>query len=312
MHCQIWKVNPSDELTLTEINQLSRNVPDLLWLDLTGGEPTDRGDLPEIVEVFKKNCSDLTLLHFPTNGLASKKIISQAKAIRKVYDKHFVISVSLDGPPKIHNQLRGIPGNFKSAIETYKELKKLPRTDVYFGMTVLPENHQLVNDTVKAIAKHIPTFKFSDLHINLGHSSEHYYENSEGSYFSHNVESLRSLFDQRALPLQPFKFIEWMYLKLSVEFAKSNRTPISCEALRSTLYISEKGEIYPCSIWNKPLGNLRDHSFNLKKILESPKTREARKSVEQKKCPNCWTPCEAYTSLAKTPLNHLISVAFAK
>ena len=38
----------------------------------------------------------------------------------------------------------------------------------------------------------------------------------------------------------------------------------------------------------------RESNYDLKAILKSDKAREVAEEIRQKKCPHCWTPCEAH------------------
>ena len=55
--------------------------------------------------------------------------------------------------------------------------------------------------------------------------------------------------------------------------------------------------VYPCSIYSRPLGSLREHDYRLRDILEAAESRAAREAVVAEACPGCWTPCEAYQSI---------------
>ena len=71
-NCNIWQKEPSDELTLTEIikfftvnRDFLRNVKSI---QLTGGEPFLRDDLPQIVTTITKTIPGI-MVWVPTNGL---------------------------------------------------------------------------------------------------------------------------------------------------------------------------------------------------------------------------------------------------
>ncbi|MGA3008099.1 MAG: radical SAM protein [Opitutaceae bacterium] len=79
VYCDIWKIKETpgaldSELTLDEIRSVAAANPFLQWIDFTGGEPTDRPDFVEVVQAFASACPDLLLTHFPTNGIATKRI----------------------------------------------------------------------------------------------------------------------------------------------------------------------------------------------------------------------------------------------
>ncbi len=301
VHCKIWQEIPENEMVLQDFEKVARGLPNLLWLDLTGGEPTDREDLPDIVEVFDQNCPDLTLVHFPTNGINTPRIVEAARTIQKRRKQPLVVSVSLDGPPELHGSLRGISNNFSTAIKTFVQLKKIPSLEVYFGMTLFNENVDQIPQTLKAIEAVVPGFKATDLHVNIGHYSPHYYGNTEKAQLTGAEDAIARFIQKRGTPLTPFQFIEWMYLQQSLKFLSTGKTPHPCEALRSTLYLSEKGEVYPCSIWNKPMGSVKDPDFDLPTFFQGDEKRKVRQQIQSGGCPQCWTPCEAYPSLFKKP-----------
>ena len=51
--------NRRDELSFEEIEKISLNLPDILLMNLCGGEPYIREDLSEIVNLFVKNNSEV-------------------------------------------------------------------------------------------------------------------------------------------------------------------------------------------------------------------------------------------------------------
>ncbi|MBF0194856.1 MAG: 4Fe-4S cluster-binding domain-containing protein, partial [Magnetococcales bacterium] len=58
--CFYWQelnnFKKSQEFTLDEYKKIAQNFPDLFQLTITGGEPTLRDDLADIVEIFYKTC----------------------------------------------------------------------------------------------------------------------------------------------------------------------------------------------------------------------------------------------------------------
>jgi len=50
-------------------------------------------------------------------------------------------------------------------------------------------------------------------------------------------------------------------------------------------------------MFQEECGSLRVNNFNLKKIVESDEMKKVQEKIKNEKCPNCWTPCEAYGSI---------------
>ena len=301
LNCNIWQVNPKDELTLQEIRDIAKSYKGIRWLEITGGEPTLRKDLSEIIRCFYDANPGLLFVHFPTNAILPRKIESQVKKIKDIGNFKLVITVSVDGPEEINDRLRGIPGNFKRSIETYKRLSEIPGVVVYFGMTLFKSNYRTLTKTFNDLKIELPNLKKKDFHINIGHVSEHYYENLNSNDIDPSVEIYQAIQDfksrSRIIIPTPFNVIDRIYRMLSLKFLQTKKTPISCNALKSSLYLSEKGTVYPCSMWNRPLGNIREHQYNLQNVLNSNDVTESIKTIEDKRCSHCWTPCEAYQSI---------------
>jgi MoaA/NifB/PqqE/SkfB family radical SAM enzyme len=322
VNCKIWRTRPQDELTLEEIRSFARQAPYFSWIDFTGGEPTDRPDFPEIVEAFLKTNPDLLLVHFPTNGLRPVQIEAVAKKIVNLKPPRLVITVSIDGPPKINDALRGIKGDFDLAVETFERLAELDRLEVYAGMTLYPKNVDLIDETFEAIRSRIPGFERRMLHVNIPHISEHYYNNASGDrgaitgrdlteteYRRKLLQALDRYMKGRGRPLlKPFDWVEFLYQQKAKEYLATGATPLDCSALMSSCYLSENGTVYPCLIWDEPLGNIRETGYSLEPILRSPQAAELRRKILAKNCPNCWTPCEAYPTLAANLLHRQIKL----
>lgn len=300
LNCHIWKEVPKNELTLSEINQIAANSPFLSWINFTGGEPTDRKDFPQIVKAFIDQCPDLYLIHFPTNGLNTKRIIAASETILEYNPPNLMVTVSFDGPPEVHDQLRGVKGNFHQSINTMKKLLELGSPlQVFVGMTLYPENHHLISETIQSIAERIPLFNPEHFHINLPNISEHFYGNQEQTKppSTSMLESLTLYRKNRKFSLSPMNWIERRYEMLAKEFLKTGKTPLECAAMLTSCFLSAQGELFPCTIWNQPLGSVKQTNYNLLPLLNSPQALQLREKIETKNCPNCWTPCEAYQTI---------------
>jgi MoaA/NifB/PqqE/SkfB family radical SAM enzyme len=353
VYCEIWKIKDTPggldgELSLDEIQTVATANPYFHWIDFTGGEPTDRPDFAQVVQAFARACPDLLLVHFPTNGIATKRIERVASEIKETVRARLVVSVSIDGPPELNDRLRGIRNDFAHALDTFAALRRLLGPDhVFVGMTLHGHKascgqttSELVEHTFAAInaalrSRDEPSIGWSTLHLNIPHFSQHYYGNvaSKGTDGfggkAHREEiaaalRLASLGARRTgkLPLSGdpqtptarapapqgtlipavMRTIERVYRAEAKRYLSQGQTSVVCSALRSTVYLSEKGDVYPCTIWNKPLGNVRNTGYALMPLVEAARRTGVRKAIVERRCPNCWTPCEAYPSILASPL----------
>jgi len=111
--CSIWKSPPQAELTTAQFDAvlsdpLFRTVERLM---ISGGEPTLRSDLLELVTVFLKRMPSLAALSLITNGLAPERVVAVYGDIARLCAERGIrlsISVSLDGIGEVHDE--GIQG----------------------------------------------------------------------------------------------------------------------------------------------------------------------------------------------------------
>ena len=112
------------DLTFEEIKTISETAGQFNRLWVSGGEPTLREELPEIIEMFYKN-NEIKDVNIPTNGLKPDRIVAWVKQIRRnCPELNINLSLSLDGFGDTHDIQRGVPGNFYKAMGTLKLIEK--------------------------------------------------------------------------------------------------------------------------------------------------------------------------------------------
>ncbi|MSR64437.1 MAG: radical SAM protein [Verrucomicrobiae bacterium] len=296
--CNIWLKPTDNELTTDEIRMFFAKSNRFSWIDMTGGEIFLRPDIVEVAEAILTNCKHLVLLHYPTNGLMPDLIERRTKEIIALKPPKLVITVSLDGPPELNDKIRGIPGDWKKATTTFMALKELG-VEVFLGMTLSPYNYGKFREAFESVRVVYPKLKLDDFHLNIMHRSGHYYDNlnTPEPTIAKIVADLKEYGDLRGRSVSPFGFLERSYQQLVPKYLATGRSPVTCASLSSSCFLGPKGDIYPCSIWSKKLGNIRDYEFDLARIWQLQSTEEARQKVIEDKCPGCWTPCEAYQSV---------------
>ncbi|MGW8178924.1 MAG: radical SAM protein, partial [bacterium] len=117
-HCFYWEElnKKKNELSLDEISRITKSLPNLLSVSLTGGEPFLRKDLPEIAELFERN-SSVRNIQIPSNGfLVERTVLRAEEMLKRVRRARVCTGVSLDGPKDIHNKIRQNERSFERAI----------------------------------------------------------------------------------------------------------------------------------------------------------------------------------------------------
>lgn len=136
--------NSEKDLTLSEIRSIVREISDLgtvAEISLTGGEPTLRNDLPDILE-YAHNLGVPIVIS--SNGF----LLDKASAINMKKAGLKMCSVSIDGSQELHDRIRGIHGSYQNAIEGIIRLKSecIP---VRVRTTLIRQNLDCISDIIR-------------------------------------------------------------------------------------------------------------------------------------------------------------------
>ena len=229
------------------------------WVNLTGGEVFLRDDLVEIV----RSIQGTYLLNITTNGIKTSKIVRDCKEINDIIPK-FILTVSVDGPEKIHNKIRG--GNcWRNALETYKRLREIG-IETYIGYTISPYNIDYLYKTIGEIQKIIPDFSIKEFHINTYYESEIYFANKnkikENQEYIEKLKKIINDFIKKKKGFDPVSYLERKYLKLIEKHFGTKNCPLDCKALSSSCFIDPMGNVFPCTSFNINLGNIRENAVS--------------------------------------------------
>jgi MoaA/NifB/PqqE/SkfB family radical SAM enzyme len=300
--CNIWQMKPRDELTLDEIRRFFRRSNRFVWVDVTGGEVSLRKDFVSVCEAIVTQCPDLLLLHFPTNGYLTDKLVAATREIVRMGTEKLIITVSTDGDEAMNDRTRGVEGGWRRQIETFRQLREIPGVQAVLGMTLSSANVDHFPQAFAAAKREIPDLDYRDFHVNIIHESGHYLHNTDLALrkavppdaLARATEAYARL---RGFGWSPVNYLERAYLKRVRQYLETGRTPMRCHALRSSCFIDSWGHVFPCTIYERKIGSLRDADYDLASIWQSDDAAALQKEIWDYKCPQCWTPCEAYQSI---------------
>jgi radical SAM protein with 4Fe4S-binding SPASM domain len=299
--CNIWQRKPTDELTLDEIATFIRENPNVSWLDLTGGEIFLRRDIDEIFDLVVDGWRRLALLHFPTNGFLTDRIVRSVERVAGRGPARTIVTVSLDGDEALNDEIRGVKGGFRRQMDTFKALRRIPGVVTALGMTLSTHNLSAFDATFAACVRECPGLTMDDLHLNVAQRSGHYYANAESDAFVPEPAAARQVMQvyrrRKGAPRSPRHLLEHAYLKRLDRFLQTGRTPEPCHALRASCFVDPWGVVYPCISYSRPMGRLRDTGMRLDPIWNDARTREVQREIWDGQCPQCWTACEAYQTI---------------
>jgi MoaA/NifB/PqqE/SkfB family radical SAM enzyme len=310
--CRTWALDAPRELAVDEIEAVLSRLPKLAWLDLTGGEPFVRSDAAQILDAVMRAVPGLRVLHFPTNGWFTSRVVEACRrVVARRPDLDFIVTVSIDGPPDVHDRLRGRPGSFDRALATLRALRSIPGLRVYAGTTITASNASSLGALRALLSEQVPGFHAREWHWNWLQISRHYFANEhlrDGAVSLPPGDSIAEHARRRGLPRSLLDAMELAFLVNLDAYRRGEPLGFSCQPLRSSLFLSPEGDVYPCHVYDRPLGNVRAQPID--QIWRSAAVVRARDDIERRlACGGCFTPCEAYPALAGSPVRAAAATA---
>jgi radical SAM protein with 4Fe4S-binding SPASM domain len=321
VQCNIWRLNLNvtrkgpPELSLQEIRKIFLSYRRFKIIGITGGEPFLREDLPQIVDVLVQTQS-LRTLFITTNGQLSSRIESAVKRILENHENLKVnVLVSIDGPGELHDEIRGVPGAHEKALKTIRLLAELRRSygnlslgtvtvcspfNIHAFFDVLGEVRNLKNEF--GLEPSFCVWFQGQLYKNIG--SPYRGVNDFRRALTEFIPGIKSTVKNGGALSHGRRIF---YDLLDLWLRDPTHQTIPCEAAKIRFFLDPYGEVYPCTIFNFPIGNVRDHNYDLNEIFSSSTCREARKLIKREACPVCCNTCETIPSMTSHPLNTLKS-----
>ena len=305
--CNIWAIGEPvrEELTLGEIRDFfeanSEFLEGVSSIQITGGEPFLREDLPELVSAIRQHIPRCSFW-IPTNGLDPPWIEEATATMLKELDgRGLGVSVSIDGLEEAHDEIRGVEGGFRRAVETLKRLSALrrlhPRLGLTVGMTTTPGNLGEIEGVYQLAIEHRAEFSVRPISF-----SDVYYRNAGGEALSeesaaHLIPVFRRIardsFERKGL-WKTVPTIRYLQGVLDHILDPRGRT-LPCSAASDSFFIDPYGDVYPCIFMDAVLGNIRETP--MEEIYMSPGASDARRAINDLECPNCWVECEAFRDI---------------
>lgn len=305
------KDGPADareELSLDEIRRISSSMGELLWLAFSGGEIFLRDDLVEIAKVFYDNNRPSIIL-LPTNGLLPDLIRDRVAAILEYCSgSTVVVKLSVEGPKAINDSIRG-EGSFEKTMRTCNALGGLldeyPNFELGINTVFCSRNQESMDELIELVngMENINTHTVSLIRGNVADEKlkavdmEKYYR-TVGRMAEDLREKRSGRYRFKGAKLKAAQDI--LQRRLIYETYTRNRRMVPCHAGRLNLVVSETGDVYPCELLDKKLGNIRESGYDVKKLLAGRRAREVIASIKKDGC-FCTHECYFMTNILFSP-----------
>jgi len=291
--CNIWK-SPSTEQARPEV--FGKLPSSLKTINLTGGEPTLREDLPEIVYHVKCACPASKII-ISTNGLQPKKISLMLREILK-HDPKIGVGISVDGVGKMHDAMRGVKGAFDKAMETLDLLKMEGVRNLRLAFTATSRNLSHLERVLRLTRQ-----KKIELTCAVAQNSEHYFQtdaNTSIEDFSELKRQFDALISTQLKGRHPKRWARAYFARGLYEFAANKKRPLKCGAGSDFFFLDPTGDVYCCNVLPEVMGNLAKDDFAT--LWTSERAASARERVARCKG-GCWMVCTARTAMQQHPIS---------
>jgi MoaA/NifB/PqqE/SkfB family radical SAM enzyme len=229
-------------------------------------------------------------------------------------DVFYEIGISLDGPPELHDYIRGVRGNWDKCLETYRRLralsKKYSNIHVHFNYTISGYNSGKFPKFLEALRAAGLSIKVEDVSISFAHMGAAFENIGKTSFMitdrSAALQDVEYILSQYSISrnINDFQIFRRLIKRIFLNLAKNrylmdpDGVVIPCAALVLSCFIDALGNIYPCTIWPRCIGNLRDVNFDFDKLWYSNEAARVRKLIRKAKCwCKCWSGCESTQSI---------------
>jgi len=290
--CNIWKIESHDELPFHEYSKLPRS---LRTINITGGEPFLREDIVDVVREIHGVVPRARIV-ISSNGYLTK-VIGRMMTEMMSFHPRIGIGISIDGLGETHDRIRGVNGGFERATETLETLRSIGVKDVRLGMTLMKDNAAQVLDVFKLACDFGVEFTTA-----IAHNSEIFFRKEDNEPLSPSADACECLDRVIGEHLRSYRLKNWFRAyHLSGILNPSVRSVVSknCPAGIRFFFMDPSGDVYPCLVMNRKMGNIRDVS-SFEGIMQSAETAEARACVQSCKS-DCWMICNTRSMIANHP-----------
>jgi MoaA/NifB/PqqE/SkfB family radical SAM enzyme len=305
-HCFHWKEvaagvpGPSLEQVRALADSAARMGP-LLWVSFGGGEPFLRSDLPELAAAFARH--GLRHLAIPTNGLVKRQDQLTLALTEACPDTYCTVSVSFDGDPATHDAIRQVEGGHARSMEAVHRLKALKSQRSNLGVGILVTVTRENQDTLAGhLEQLVDELQPDNVTINLarGTALDESLLEVDLDRYREVVATKERLMREGRLPYFSFPMAKLAVARDRVMYEHVARVAsgrpgrhLPCTAGRLSAVIFEDGEVHPCEVLGRSMGNLGQHDWDLGRLWRAHQAAELRERIVATRCECTWECAQA-------------------
>src|SRR2546423_6844135 len=298
------ELNQPGDLTFAQIEKVSRTMPPITDLWLSGGEPTLRHDASQIIDLFVGN-NGVRRLIIPTNGLVKSLVYDIAdRALSTHSELDLYLNIALDGQGETHDRIRGVPGHWEKTLDCIEELYPLKeefrdRLRLNGNTVVCAENYleieslaefmwngfqldghyfnivrgeTLVGESIKEIPlEDLPRMYTFVSNLTKRYGDRMFADDNGSKRFVKNVAYVGT--------------ITTHYRTQRANFVKPTAWPFPCTAGETIAVIDYNGDVRACELREK-FGSLKNCDYDFSALWQSAEHHQELQNIDGGKA--CW------------------------
>jgi MoaA/NifB/PqqE/SkfB family radical SAM enzyme len=310
--CNVWLL-PNDDFTIEEWDRTFQSLGQApYWFTFSGGEPTLRKDLPEMVASAYRHCKP-GIINIPTNGIQDKIIPGRIEQILQACpESEVIVNLSLDAYGLKHDHIRGVRGNWERSMRTYAAFKELKGRYNNFTLGIHTVISNFSVEHFAELCEYVERDLKPDSYI-TEIAEERVELDTVGLGITPTAEKYAVAIDKLVEALRDQKVtgisrvtqaFRREYYEIVKRTLREHRQIIPCMAGVASAQIAPNGDVWTCCIRAESMGNLRHYDYDFAKVWQTAKANELRRSIKAREC-YCPLANASYTNM----LTHVPTLA---
>ena len=291
--CDIWRIRQVREITPRDLEPHLTSLRELnvKWIVFSGGEPLMHSDISSLSRVCRAEGVRVTLL---TAGLTLEK---RADIVAASIDD---LIVSIDGPPDIHDKIRGVPGAYRRLQRGIEALRQLrAEMPIHGRCTIQKGNFGELRNTVhvaRALNLNSISFLAVDTTSNAfnrpggwspGHQATVALNTAEVAALESEIETLISEYEneiESGFVVENAEKLRRIPLRFRSRLGQIPAMAPRCNAPWVSAVVESDGTVRPC-FFHRPIGNIHEHP--LADVVNSDEALNFRSNLDISRDPVC-------------------------
>ena len=184
-----------------------------------------------------------------------------------------------------------MPGSFAKGLETLDRLQQAGFRDLGISYTISAGSEPRL-----AALRQVADERGMEFTCSVVHSSEFYFgdQAQEVPNREAHVAELIALERQQLRSRRPKEWFRAYYTEGLIRKLRGQTRMMPCYALEEFFYLDPYGNVYPCNVLDRPIGNLQEQSYD-ELVRSAPETL-----AYVRNCPvQCWMVCTAAPAMRR-------------